>query len=82
MKARTAGAAVAGVLLLIALAVASLSVGSTALGWRDALAALAGPWAAALGWPAPGEMAQTIVRDLRLPRLLLALLVGAALAVV
>ncbi|WP_311220952.1 MULTISPECIES: iron ABC transporter permease [unclassified Acidovorax] len=82
MKARTAGAVVAGVVLLIALAVASLSVGSTALGWRDALAALAGQWAPALGWPASGEMAQTIVRDLRLPRLLLALLVGAALAVV
>ncbi|MDR6215297.1 iron ABC transporter permease [Paracidovorax wautersii] len=82
MRARTVAAALGGVALLGLLAVASLSVGSSSVGWRDALAGLAGPWAGALGLPAPGEMAQAIVRELRLPRLLLALLVGAALAVV
>lgn len=82
-RLRTAGALLGGVLLLGALAVASLAIGSgSALGGREALAALAGPWAGALGLPAPAEMARAIVLDLRLPRLLLALLVGAALTVV
>ncbi len=84
MKARTVLAALGGLLLLGALALASLAIGSggSALGWRQALAALAGPWAPVLGWPAPADMARAIVFDLRLPRLLLALLVGAVLAVV
>ena len=80
MKARTVLAALGGLLLLGALAAASLAIGSSsALGWREALAALAGPWAPALGGPAPAEMARAIVLELRLPRLLLALLVGGLL---
>lgn len=82
MRPRTVALALAGALLLGAMAVASLAVGSHTLGWRTALAALAGPWAPGWAGPPPGEMAQTIVRELRLPRLLLALLVGASLAVV
>lgn len=73
-----------GMVLLAALMLLSLSAGGTAaVGWRDAVAALAGPqWAGQMGLAPASEMAQAIVRDLRLPRVLLALLVGAALAMV
>ncbi|WP_245951418.1 FecCD family ABC transporter permease [Paracidovorax anthurii] len=60
----------------------SLSAGSIAIGWRDVLGALAGPWAAPEGGSPAAAMAQAIVRDLRLPRVLLALAVGATLAMV
>ncbi|RLJ38561.1 iron complex transport system permease protein [Acidovorax sp. 106] len=69
------------VLALVLLAMLSLTVGSAPVSWREAAAALAGPWAGVFGAPA-GDMAQAIVRDLRLPRVVLALLVGATLAVV
>ncbi len=82
MRLRNLALALAGAAVLGALALASLTAGSHSLGWRAALAALAGPWAPAWGWPVPGDLAQAIVRELRLPRLLLALLVGASLAVV
>lgn len=74
---------VAGFVLVAALVLAALSAGGSAVGWKDSVAALAGPTGAAhLGLAPAGEMAQAIVRELRLPRVLLALLVGAALAMV
>lgn len=68
-------------LALVLLVMASLTAGSAPVSWREAAVALAGPWAGAFGAPA-GDMAQAIVRDLRLPRVVLALLVGATLALV
>ena len=68
----------AAVAVLLVLALLALTMGSTPIAWHEALAALAPPWG---GAPA-GDMAQAIVRDLRLPRVLLALLVGATLAMV
>lgn len=63
---------------LLALAVLALTMGSTPVAWHEAVAALALPW----GGAPTADMAQAIVRDLRLPRVLLALLVGATLAMV
>lgn len=68
----------AAVALLLVLALLSLTMGSTPVAWHEALAALAPPGVGG----ADGAMAQAIVRDLRLPRVLLALLVGATLAMV
>ncbi|MDA8520547.1 FecCD family ABC transporter permease [Acidovorax sp. NCPPB 4044] len=67
--------------LLAALVTLSLLAGSTDIGWRDVVAALAGPGGGAQADGAPA-MAAAIVRDLRLPRVLLALAVGATLAMV
>jgi len=67
------------VLALLLLALASVAVGSTEISLRDVGAAIL----AALGAPAgdaPSPAVQRIVLDLRLPRTLLALLVGAGLA--
>ncbi len=64
-------------LALTALALLSLKFGGVEVGWQDVFSAL--------GASAPdgtGTMAQTIVRDLRLPRVLLSMAVGAALALV
>lgn len=83
LRPSTVCAVLLALLLVAALVLLSLSAGSAAVGWRDALAALAGPQLAAhLALAPSGEMAQAIVRDLRLPRVLLALLVGAALSMV
>lgn len=72
----------AGISLLLALAAWSIGQGSTPLPWPEVLGALAGPWAGTLGLPETGVTLQRIVLDLRLPRVLLALLVGGGLAVV
>lgn len=54
--------------------------GSTPIGAGAAIAAMAGDWAGYLGLVPADASAQTIVRDVRLPRALLAVLVGASLA--
>ncbi|GGF74733.1 iron ABC transporter permease [Azorhizobium oxalatiphilum] len=59
--------------LLMALATASLSHGDYPVPWRELVDVL-------MGRPGASPQAQMAVLDLRLPRLLLALLVGAALA--
>ncbi len=56
--------------LLVTLAIASLAIGAVAIAPGDVLRALGG---------AGDPLSQTIVRDLRLPRLTLAMLVGCAL---
>jgi iron complex transport system permease protein len=76
------GSLAAGLLLLLVFALASIAKGSTPLPLAEVLSALAGPWAPALGLPEVGVTLQRIVLDLRIPRVLLALLVGAGLAVV
>lgn len=60
----------------------TLAVGSTRIGYAQALAALAGPWAPMLGLPVADAAVQAIVIELRLPRALLAMCVGAVLAMV
>ncbi|MDA8446784.1 FecCD family ABC transporter permease [Paracidovorax valerianellae] len=72
-------ALVLGMALLVML---SLTAGSAPVSWREAAAALAAPWAADAGSAGSSSMVNAIVLDLRLPRVLLALLVGAALALV
>lgn len=61
-----------GLLLAISLAL-GMSLGSTPAGWRRNLAAL-------LGWSGPEDILTTIIWRLRLPRVLLAGLVGATLS--
>ncbi|MCR6498164.1 iron ABC transporter permease [Shinella sp. CPCC 101442] len=61
------------VVLLLGLVAASLALGDISLSWRDLLETLSGS-------PDATPQNAMIVFDLRLPRLLLALLVGAALA--
>lgn len=68
----------AAMAVLLVLALLALTTGSTPVAWHEALVALAPPW----GGAPTADMAQAIVRDLRLPRVLLALLVGATLAMV
>jgi iron complex transport system permease protein len=64
-------------LLMIALAVIE---GGTRIDHRMALSALAGDWSDSLGLAPADAAMQTIIRDLRLPRALLSVLVGACLA--
>ncbi|SDP78042.1 iron complex transport system permease protein [Rhodoferax sp. OV413] len=71
-----------GMLLILGLALASVAKGSTPLPVRSVLSAVAGPLAPALDLPAVAPTLQRIVLDLRLPRVLLAVLVGAGLAMV
>ena len=71
-----------GMALIVALALASVAKGSTSLPVRSVLAAMAGPLAPGLDSPAVEPTLQRIVVDLRLPRVLLAMLVGAGLAMV
>jgi iron complex transport system permease protein len=59
--------------VLVAAAVVALGVGAAPLSLRDVAGALSGR--------APSELAATVVLDLRLPRVLLAALAGAGLAV-
>jgi len=77
-----AGLLLGGATLILGLALASVAKGSTPLPWQGVLSALAGPWAPGLGLPAVEPTLQRIVLDLRLPRVLLAMLVGAGLAMV
>lgn len=72
----------AGLTVLLALALAAIAKGSTPLPLADILSALAGRWAPQLGLPELATTLQRIVWDLRVPRVLLAILVGAGLAVV
>lgn len=67
---------------LMLLSLTSVTHGSTSLPWREVLAALAGPMAPALGLPDVEPTTASIVVDLRLPRVLLAAMVGAGLAIV
>ena len=67
------------VLAMVALVLLSLMSGGVPIGGRDVLWALAGRDAPA---DSAASMAQAIVRDLRLPRVLLAMAVGGALALV
>jgi iron complex transport system permease protein len=71
-----------GAALLVIFALASIAKGSTPLPLADVLSALAGPWANVFGWPEVGTTLQRIVVDLRIPRVVLAVLVGAGLAMV
>lgn len=68
--------------LLLVLALASVTYGSTALPLRDVLSAVAGPARPYLGLPEVALTTATIVVDLRIPRMLLAAIVGAGLAIV
>jgi iron complex transport system permease protein len=76
------GTLIAGVAILLVFALTSIAKGSTPLPLAEVLSALAGPWAADFGLPQAGVALQRIVLDLRIPRVLLAMLVGAGLAVV
>lgn len=69
-------------LALPVLLVLSLSQGSTPIPWTTTLSSLAGSAATWLGLSPADTTLQTIVRELRLPRVLLAMMVGASLAMV
>jgi len=69
-------------MLLMALALVSVAQGSTPMSWPTVFSALAGSHAQGLGLPEVGIPLQRIVQDLRVPRVLLAMLVGAGLAIV
>ena len=69
----------AGTFLLLVLAVAGIAFGSTPIATGDVLDALLS--ALGLGDPASGPIARIVI-DLRLPRIVLAIAVGAGLAVV
>jgi iron complex transport system permease protein len=73
---------VAALALLLALSVASVTHGSTELPWREVLGAVVGPLGPSLGLPEVPAAVSRIVIDLRMPRVLLAAMVGAGLAVV
>ena len=75
-------ALIAGLLILLALAIGSVLKGTTALPVETVLAALARPWSEALSLPQTSETVKAIVVDLRVPRALMAVLVGAGLALV
>jgi iron complex transport system permease protein len=83
MRTGRFAATVAGVCLVLAgLALLSVGFGSTQMAWHEVAAAVAGPYAPAWGLDEVALPLQRIVQDLRLPRVLLAVLVGAGLAVV
>ena len=66
---------------LLAVSVAAIGIGDVAIGWREAIAILLdGPPADAPGGAAPVSPHVAIIWRLRLPRILLAILVGGALA--
>lgn len=69
-------------LLIVGLALLSVAHGSTPMRWTEVAAAIAGPYAPAWGLSEVSLPLQRIVQDLRLPRVVLAALVGAGLAVV
>jgi iron complex transport system permease protein len=82
MNHRQTGVVAMGLVTLLSLSIASVAHGSTALPWREVLSALVGPLSAALGLPEVPATTANIVVDLRLPRVLLAAMVGAGLAMV
>lgn len=83
MHARHFTAAVVGSsLLMMGLALLSVAHGSTPMRWTEVIAALAGSYAPTWGLGEVALPVQRIVQDLRVPRVLLAMLVGAGLAVV
>ena len=83
MKSRHANAALVPVLLvLLVLLFLALSQGSTQLAPEAVLAGLAGPSATWFGLAAADDTLQAIVRELRLPRAVLAMITGASLAMV
>ena len=73
---------IAGLLLIAVLAIASVAKGSTQLPLLSVLSAVSGPLAPALGLSSVDAPTQRIVVDLRIPRMLLAMMVGAGLAIV
>ena len=76
------GIVMVAIAVLGTMAMLSIAHGSTPIAWPDVLSALTGPYAQGLGLPEVGIPLQRIVQDLRVPRVLLAILVGAGLAVV
>ena len=72
----------AGILIIAGLAFDSVARGSTPLSSRTVLSSVAGRHAAALNLPDVPAHIQRIVVDLRVPRILMALIVGAGLAMV
>lgn len=79
---RFLGTLLLGLALIVVLALASVANGSTPLPLRSVLAAVAGPLAPAFNLPDIAPTLQRIVVDLRVPRVLLAVLVGGGLAMV
>jgi iron complex transport system permease protein len=80
LRHRPAWLALAGLVLLCVVAVAGVAFGTVALAPGDTLAILAHRllgWPVTVTWPATAE---TIVLELRLPRVLMALAVGGALS--
>jgi iron complex transport system permease protein len=80
VRRRPAAVAAAGVALLLVAVVAGISLGEVAVAPGDTLAILARrilAWPVEVTWPSTAE---TIVMDLRVPRVLAALAVGASLA--
>ncbi|MGC9457472.1 MAG: FecCD family ABC transporter permease [Halothiobacillaceae bacterium] len=67
-----------GLLLLAAMALAALGMGAMALSWSDVLASL---FAFLPGLVEPDAMTAAVVVEIRLPRVLMAILVGAGLAI-
>lgn len=70
------------VLALLVLLILSLSQGSTPVPWTTTLSSLSGSAAAWLGLPPADATLRAIVLELRLPRVLLAMMVGASLSMV
>lgn len=71
-----------GTAVVAALALVSIATGPTRFPVAEVVAALAGPLAPSLGLPEPSGPVQRILLDLRLPRTVLAITVGAGLAIV
>ncbi|MGZ6271061.1 MAG: iron chelate uptake ABC transporter family permease subunit, partial [Candidatus Limnocylindrales bacterium] len=81
LRRRPLAVAGLGALLLLLVLVAGLALGTVSVPLGDTIAILAHRllgWPVAQGWPASSE---TIVLELRLPRVLLAMAVGAGLGV-
>lgn len=76
------GILVACTCLLSALLLASVAQGATPLPWAQVLSVLCESWLPGVRWVEVPLPVQRIVLDLRLPRVLLAMLVGGGLAVV
>lgn len=72
----------AGFLIMVGLALDSVARGSTPLSSRTVLSSLAGRHAGVLNLPEVPKHIRRIVVDLRVPRILMALIVGAGLAMV
>ncbi|MEX2548043.1 MAG: iron ABC transporter permease [Chloroflexota bacterium] len=80
LRHRPMALAVAGLALIVVCLVAGVAIGNVAIAPADTLAILAHRflgWPVAVTWP---QSAETIVLELRLPRVLLAMAVGAALS--